>query len=198
MAFKKWCFTLFILLLMTAPNFSRADSTPQTTGAELIGGDFKLTDHTGKRVTLKSYSGKYLLVFFGFSHCPGVCPLGLRTIMSSLNQLGNLVDEIQPIFISVDPARDTQEVLAKYVKSFGPLLVGLRGSEKELAEVVGRYRAYYQKLSVPKDQPKESYLMDHSPIIYLMNRSGKYINHFSSTEGAKKISDKIKLAITAP
>lgn len=184
----------FGLLLQTSLVF--ADQ--KTTGAELIGGDFNLTDHTGKRVTLKSYSGKYLLVFFGFSHCPGVCPLGLRTIVSSLTQVGSLANEIQPIFISVDPARDTQEVLAKYVKSFGSLLVGLRGSEKELAEVVGRYRAYYQKLSVPKDQPKESYLMDHSPIIYLMNKSGKYISHFSSAEGAKKISEKIKLAITVP
>ncbi len=182
---------------MTAPNFSRADSTPQTSGAELTGGDFKLTDHTGKIVTLKSYSGKYLIVFFGFTHCPGVCPLGLRTIMGSLNLLGNLANEIQPIFISVDPARDTQEVLAKYVKSFGPLLVGLRGSEKELAEVVGRYRAYYQKLSVPKDQPKESYLMDHSPIIYLMSKSGTYMSYFSSNEGAKAISEKIKLTIKA-
>ncbi len=103
-------------------------SGPTTTGKALVGGPFTLTDDTGKQVTDKDYRGRYMLVFFGYTSCPDICPAGLQLISAALENLGKKADRITPIFISIDPARDTPEKLGAYVKNFNPRLVGLTGT----------------------------------------------------------------------
>src|SRR5262245_44144028 len=113
------------LLLLTNP---RPDANVETSGTALVGGPFTLVGTDGKTVTDQDFRGRYMLVFFGFTHCPDICPAELQMVAEALDKLGDKANEVVPIFISVDPERDTPEVLAAYVKSFGPKFVGLTGS----------------------------------------------------------------------
>jgi len=148
-----------------------------SSGTALIGGPFELTDHNGKRVTDKDFLGKYLLIFFGFTYCPDVCPSELQVMSAALDQLGPEADNIQPIFISIDPARDTPELMKEYVANFHPRLVGLTGSEDDIAKVAAVYRVYYAKPKGKENDP--DYLMDHSSILYFMGPDGKFLKHFT-------------------
>lgn len=188
----KWFFPLIIIasVLFIIYQKEKKEKPISVSGSELIGGSFFLTNHLGEKVSHKNFSDKYLLVFFGFTHCPDVCPTGLSTIMQAYNQLGDLRKIVQPIFISVDPDRDSLKVLANYVKAFGKELIGLRGSISETNKVVQLYRAYYKK--TPLKKGSFSYLMDHSSVIYFMNKQGKYIKHFSSSEGYRFMAEEIK------
>src|SRR6185312_12588134 len=114
-----------------------------TTGKALIGGPFTLVGKDGKPVTDQDFRGKYMLVFFGFTHCPDICPAELQMVAEALDRLGDKANEVIPIFISVDPERDTPEVLAAYVKSFGPKFVGLTGSPDQIAAATKAYRVSY-------------------------------------------------------
>lgn len=146
-------------------------------GKALIGGPFSLTDHTGKRVTEKDFASTKKLVFFGFTSCPDICPTGLQTIASALDQLGEKSSRIATLFITIDPARDTPEKLAEYVKSFHPRISGLTGSPEEIAAVAKAYRVYFQKVADEKNPG--DYTVDHSAFLYLMDENGQYIRHFA-------------------
>ncbi|MCB9090936.1 MAG: SCO family protein [Halobacteriovoraceae bacterium] len=156
---------------------------PETTGGHLIGGNFKLHDLKGKVVRGKDFTGKYLLVFFGFTSCPTVCPLGTKTMMSVYKSLKNIKNETVPVFITIDPEVDTPKRLKKFKERFGKQLVTLRGNKKETDDVVKMYRGYYSK--------KTRVNIDHSDIIYFMGKDGKYLSHFPSNLGASKIKEKI-------
>ena len=184
---------IIILILLFNSNLIAQQQTDKVTGSELIGGDFTLTNHTGKTVTNKDFFGKNTLVFFGFTNCPSICPLGLQRMISSLKKIDDFENYIIPIFISVDPKRDTTDRLSSYIKNFHPSLVGLTGNKEEINKVVKAYRAYYYKI---KDKNSDNYTIDHSSIIYLMNKEGKYLTHFSSTETSENISNKIKSFLT--
>jgi protein SCO1/2 len=148
-----------------------------TTGTALVGGPFRLVDHTGKRVTDADYKGRYLLVFFGFTHCPDICPTGLQVMSAALDQIGSKAERLRPVFITVDPERDTPDKLGQYVKAFHPSLIGLTGSIEEIANVAKAYRVYFKKVA---NGPKpDDYTMDHTSIIYLMNPDGSYLTHFT-------------------
>ena len=134
-----------------------------------IGGPFALVDQTGTKVTDQNWQGKWLLVYFGYTYCPDVCPTELQTISTALDQLGPDADKVVPIFITVDPDRDTPAALADYVKLFDPRLVGLTGTPQQIAEVAREYRVYYSKVT-PKGAT--TYLMDHSSFAYLMSPDG--------------------------
>lgn len=151
---------------------------PGTRGTALVGGPFSLVDHTGQARTDKDFAGKLMLVYFGYISCPDVCPIGLRLISTALGMMGDDAKEVQPIFITVDPARDTVSKMAEYVKIFHSSLIGLTGPEANIAEAAKAYRVYYQKSDSP---PKHShdYLLGHSSIIFLMDRQGRYLAHFS-------------------
>jgi len=149
----------------------------QVTGKALIGGAFTLTDNTGKHVTDQDFHGKYTLVFFGFTSCPDICPAGLQLIAGALQKLGTKAQLITPIFISVDPQRDTPEKLAAYVKNFDPRLVGLTGTPEEIAAVAKAYKVYYAK--VPSKERPDNYTMDHTSIIYVMDPKGEFVTHFT-------------------
>jgi cytochrome oxidase Cu insertion factor (SCO1/SenC/PrrC family) len=142
-----------------------------------IGGSFSLTNAaTGAAVTDKSFQGKWMLVYFGYTFCPDVCPTDLQRIVAALQQMGKASDRVVPIFITVDPARDTREALARYVALFSPKLVGLTGSQEAVDRVVSAYRVYVQK--VPAATPGAPYAVNHSAFIYLMDDKGRLAGVF--------------------
>lgn len=165
-------------------------SNTEVSGKALIGGPFTLVDDTGKRVTDKDYRGRYMLVFFGFTACPDICPAGLQLISAVLDKLGPKADRVTPIFISVDPQRDTPQKLAAYVKNFNPHLVGLTGTPEEIAAVAKAYKVYYQK--VPNESAPADYGMDHTSIIYLMDPNGEFVTHFMPTTTLDAMTAKLE------
>lgn len=158
-------------------------------GQALIGGHFQLTDHTGKRVTDLDFRGRYMLVFFGFTYCPDVCPSALQVMSAALDKLGPRAERITPLLITVDPERDTPEQLALYVKSFHPRLVGLTGTPAEVQQAIQVYRVYAKKVEDPKSTA--GYTFDHSSIIYVMNPDGTYRTHFAHTTNVEVMAERL-------
>ena len=163
------------------------------TGTALVGGPFTLIDQTGKKVTEKDFLGRYMLVFFGYTYCPDVCPTELQVMSAALDSLGSRADRIQPIFITIDPQRDTPEVMKQYVANFYPRLIGLTGSPEEIAAAAKAYRVYYSK--VDGKSGATDYLMDHSSIVYLMDTNGRFLKHFTYTTDAAELAKAIEAAI---
>jgi protein SCO1/2 len=141
---------------------------------EPIGGPFALIDQTGARRTDADFRGKILLVYFGFTYCPDVCPTDLQEIAAAIDRLGPAGDAVQPLFITVDPERDTPAHLKDYVPLFHPHLVGLTGSAAAIRDAARAYRAYYAKVPLERGD----YTVDHSAFIYLMGRDGAYLGFF--------------------
>lgn len=158
-------------------------------GQALVGGPFALTDQTGKRVTDKDFRGRYLLVFFGFTNCPDVCPSALQVMAAALDKLGPKGQKITPVFITVDPERDTPAQLASYLKSFHPRLVGLSGTPAEIEAVTKAYRVYVKKVADPKSSA--GYTFDHSAIIYLMGPDGAYLAHFTHASNVEAMAERL-------
>jgi protein SCO1/2 len=140
-------------------------------GRGTFGGPFTLTDQTGRTRSDSEFRGKLMIVYFGYTFCPDVCPADLMAITQALNALGPAAEGIQPVFITVDPERDTR-VLADYVAAFHHSLVGLTGSPEEIRKVANSYKAFYAK--VPGERSGE-YSIDHAGVIYLMGRGGEYL-----------------------
>lgn len=143
--------------------------------AVLIGGAFTLTDSEGKRRTDAEFRGKHMLVFFGFTNCPDFCPTALYGITQALEKLGPKADGLAPIFISVDPERDTPAQLKNYAQNFDKRIVMLTGTPQEIEAVARAYRVYYAKRPLEK---AGEYTMDHSAYMYLLDRDGRYLTHF--------------------
>jgi protein SCO1 len=150
-----------------------AQNSETVTGKALIGGPFSLVDTNGKRVRDTDFRGRYMLVFFGYTYCPDICPAGLQVISAALEQLGTAGEQITPVFITIDPARDTPDKLAAYLKSFNPRFIGLTGSPEEIATAIKAYRVYAKK--VPDERNPADYTMDHTSIVYLMNPAGNMV-----------------------
>lgn len=140
-----------------------------------IGGPFQLTDQHGKAVTDKNLKGKPTLIFFGYTHCPDVCPSSLFEISEVLRAMGKDADKVNAVFISVDPERDTPATMKDYLSSFDPHLEGLSGDPAETAKVITSYRVYAKKVPT-KDG---DYTMDHTALIYLMDRDGRFVSPFN-------------------
>jgi protein SCO1 len=140
-----------------------------------IGGPFQLTDQNGKPVTDKNLKGKPTLIFFGYTHCPDVCPTSLFEISEVLRAMGKDADKVNAVFISVDPERDTPATMKEYLSSFDPHLEGLSGDPAETAKVITSYRVYAKKVPT-KDG---DYTMDHTALIYLMDRDGRFVSPFN-------------------
>jgi protein SCO1 len=173
-----------ILILTSAPTGPRVESS----GKALVGGPFTLVDQTGKTVTERDFRGKYMLVFFGFTHCPDICPTELQVMAASLDELGPKAEKIVPIFITLDPERDTPEVVADYVKNFDPRFVGLTGSPEAVAAAAKAYRVAYSKVKPEGSTDDQNYSVDHSALIYLMGPDGKYVTHFTFGTPAPKMA----------
>ena len=162
----------------------------ETSGKALIGGPFALIDQTGKAVTDRDFRGKYMLVFFGFTHCPDICPAELQVIAATLDELGAKAKDVVPIFITLDPERDTQEAMAAYVKNFGQRFVGLTGSPEAIAAAAKAYRISYSKFQ--EDKTQSDYSIDHSALVYLMGKDGEYITHLPYGTPAAKMTETLR------
>jgi protein SCO1/2 len=167
-----------------------SDPSVETSGKALIGGPFTLVDQTGKTVTQQDFRGRYMLVFFGFTHCPDICPAELQAISASLDELGAKAAEVVPVFITLDPERDTQDVMADYVKNFGSRFVGLTGSPEAIAAAAKAYRIEYSNFQ--EDKTKADYSIDHSALVYLMGQDGEYITHFPYGTPASKMTETLR------
>ena len=158
--------------------------------AATIGGPFSLTNGAGQPVTDQSFRGKFMLVYFGYTFCPDVCPTTLNDVAQAVDKLGNGADRLQPLFITVDPARDTPAVIRQYAAAFSPRLDGLTGTDDQIATVAKAYRVYYKKHVIgpgPTD-----YTMDHSSILYVMDPAGHFVGVIRADEGADAIAADLK------
>lgn len=135
-----------------------------------LGGPFTLVDHTGRTVTERDFAGRVLLVYFGYTYCPDVCPTELGTMVAAIDAMGAAGERVTPVFITIDPERDTQAGIADYVSRFHPRMVGLTGTSEQIAQAARAYRVYYAKVQ-PRDTTE--YLMDHSSFIYLVGPDGR-------------------------
>lgn len=145
-------------------------------GEAKIGGPFTLVDGDGRTRTDAEFRGRLMLIYFGYTYCPDVCPTELQAMAQAVELLGEDASKVQPIFITVDPERDSPEVVKAYAANFGAGMIGLTGTPEQVAQAARAYRVYYRKAS---SESATDYLMDHSSIIYLMGPDGRFLTHFS-------------------
>jgi len=156
--------------------------------ASAIGGPFRLVDQNGKTVTDGDLKGKWSLVYFGYTHCPDACPTALNDISIALDGLGPKRDAVRPVFITVDPERDTAEVLKAYVTSFDAPIMALTGTPEEIAQAAKEYRVYYAK----HPEAGGDYSMDHSSVIYVMDPEGRFTASFTHENTPEDIAERLK------
>lgn len=160
-----------------------------------IGGPLDLVHHTGRRFSDAELAGSYRLVYFGYTYCPDMCPLGLQTMAEALDRLPpEIASKIQPIFVSVDPERDTPAVLKEYVAAFHPRLIGLTGTVEEIEAVKKAWRVYARK---SEEKRGEDYLVDHSTFTYLMGPDGRYLAHFGHGTSPEQMAERIRAILSA-
>lgn len=157
------------------------------------GKDFHLTDFRGKQVGLADFKGKVVVVFFGYTHCPDVCPTTLSDLSMVLKQMGGDANQVQVIFITVDPARDTPKVLSEYVPAFNPTFLGLYGTEAQTAATAKEFRVFYQKHYTSPS--KTDYTMDHSAGSYVFDKSGRLRLYLNYGEDPKAIAHDLELLV---
>ena len=157
-----------------------------------IGGPFELVDHTGKTVTDQSFHGQYVLLYFGYGFCPDVCPTELANMATAMDILGPKADNVTPVFITVDPERDTPEFLTDYVKNFHPRMIGLTGTPERIGTVAKSFKVYYAK---SRESAGDDYLMDHTSFVYLLGPDGRFMSLFRGQTDPQKIADTIAQSI---
>lgn len=166
------------------------DSDSSTASAQpLVKAEFALTDAHGKAVTQKDYRGRYMLVFFGFTHCPDICPTTLLLVQNVRGKLDN-GKKIVPILISVDPERDTPKVMGAYVSRFGSDVEGLSGTPEQVKTAADNFKAYYSKVEM--SDPSMGYMMNHSAFLYLIGPDGKFLAHFPNTIAENDLKASLK------
>jgi protein SCO1/2 len=178
---------LFALLAYLA--YANFAGTAQNAG--VVGGPFALVDQNGRTVTDKDFRDRWLIVYFGYTHCPDACPTALNTIGATLDQLGPKRARVTPLFVTIDPSRDTATVLKSYVASFGPEFVGLTGSEGAIAAVEQAYHVYAAK----RPTPDGGYDMDHSSVLYVMDPQGRFVTNFAEDTDAATLANRLKSLI---
>ncbi|MGE0222689.1 MAG: SCO family protein [Acetobacteraceae bacterium] len=161
---------LALLLIGTGSIFWLSGGNPTRS---MIGGPFTLVNGDGKTVTDRTFRGKYMLVYFGYTFCPDVCPTTLNTVADALDRLGSKADRIQPVFITVDPKRDSPEVVKQYAAAFGPRIIGLTGTPEQIDTAARAYRVYYKEHRTGPEP--NDYTMDHSSVLYLIGPDGAFV-----------------------
>ncbi|KAJ3295421.1 Cu-binding protein [Borealophlyctis nickersoniae] len=173
----------------------RAAAMNQGAGKPLVGGPFSLVDHDGRPVTDLDFRGKYMLVYFGYTFCPDICPEELEKMALVVDSLskkeGYSQETIVPIFISCDPKRDSVESIREYVRDFHPKFVGLTGTYAQIKRIAKAYRLYFSAPPRAVDDDETDYLVDHSIFFYLMDPNGKYVAHFGRTDTAEEVTEKV-------
>lgn len=190
-AFRLAAGMLACLFTMTGP----AQFSPVSVGLAASGDAttrFIMTASDGRTITDEDLSGKHLLVFFGYTHCPDICPTGLQVIAEVMDLLDDAGDEVQPLFITLDPARDTQAVLAEYVANFHPRILGLTGPQGMVDHVAKGYRVKHVKVSMPEQSGADAYSIDHSASIFHMGPDGQQLGRFPPGVSAEEIAEAIR------
>jgi protein SCO1 len=175
------------LLAGTAFFLHRSEAT-RTAQPSSVGGPFTLVDQDGQTITEKTFAGKPLLVFFGFTHCPDVCPTTLFEISEALNRLGPDAQKMAALFVSVDPDRDKPETLKTYLSNFNPAIRGATGSETQLKDMARAYRAYFAR---GKEEAGE-YSMDHTAVVYLMDANGQFVAPLNTKRAPEAVAAELK------
>lgn len=182
---------IFLLSIVTACGSSRQES--QLFGTNITGADFantlSLTDHTGKKRALSDFKGKTIALFFGYTHCPDVCPTTMSDLAMAMKLMGKRSDEVQVLFVTLDPERDTQEVLAKFVPSFDSRFIGLYGTLEQTAETAKNFRIFYAKQS---ETGNKNYTIDHSAGVYAFDKEGKVRIYIKFGEKPSEIASDLK------
>jgi protein SCO1 len=196
MARAVWLICISLWLALTP---LRAQDVPARSPAEImdilmwnrepVGGPFELIDHSGRTRTEQDFRGRLMLVYFGFTYCPDVCPTDLQAIGLAVDKLGADSANVQPLFVTVDPERDTPAHLAEYVKLFHPRLIGLTGSAEAIRKAADAYKVYYARVDLNKDA---GYTVDHTAFIYLMGRDGNYLGFFPPGTSADRMVEIIR------
>ena len=175
-------------------NFDQSHVSRMTLTPEEITGEFALIDHTGAPRTNQDFLGKHTLIYFGFTWCPDVCPSAMLTMSQVIEDLSAQDTTVQPLFITVDPQRDTVEKLAAYVSAFVPDLVGLTGSEEAVAKALESFGIYRRSHAAGPDDI--DYLVDHASFFYLMGPDGKFIQYYEPRQGPTKLAIEIERQLT--
>lgn len=179
---------VWIAALAVAAGWIAWDATQG--GKPTIGGAFQLLDQDGKIFSSEQLKGRPTLIYFGFTYCPDVCPTSLLLMETAIERLGpDAAKKVNLVFITIDPERDTPALLKGYVPNFGPTFIGLTGTPQQIADVTRAYRVYYQKVPGRDGGP---YLMDHSSIVYLLDRNGRFVTHFTHDTKAEQIANAVR------
>ncbi len=195
----QWLWLRFDRAVPTAPpsvtsTYSAGNASAGAIGAATAGGDFSLIDHDGRRVTAASFGDRFLLLSFGYTNCPDICPMTLDTLAQVLEQLGPLSDRLQPLFVTLDPERDSPTVLADYVPHFDPRIVGLGGSVAEVRATARGFGVRYAKAGTGPD-----YGIDHSAAFYLAAPDGRVLHYFRHDIDPAALTRKVATVLrTAP
>ncbi len=158
-----------------------------------VGGDFSLVDHDGRPANLASFSGNYALIFFGFTHCRKVCPEALSRISGALQELGELGSHIQALYITVDPVRDTPEVLKAFLSTRYPMFTGLTGEQEKIDEARAQFRVFARRVADQEDP--DGYAVPHSALIYLLDERGQFVRHFADGVSHQELVDGLRSAL---
>lgn len=182
---------LFIVFLAVLAAFLNTVPRPgpASYGQAQIGGSFTLTDTTGRARTDADFSGRLMLVYLGYTHCPDICPATLEMMSTTLKTLGPEADKVAPLFITLDPKHDTPEALGAYLKDFDPRITGLTGSPEDIKSVTHAYKAYASEAT---NTAPGNMIIDHSGLLYLMDRNGKYLRHFEHNVKSEELLTAIK------
>lgn len=172
------------------------DSVSHDRLATQFGGPFSLVDQTGKRLGDTDFRGRFMLVYFGFTRCTDTCPVDLPIIAQALDAIGPLADRVAPIFVTVDPDNDTPAVIAPYVAAFHPRLIGLTGSEAEIAAIAKAYKVHRRKLTQAHHGAGE-YAVDHGSLTYLMDRNGRFLTLLPHNAGADRLATVLRKYLEA-
>lgn len=186
-------FSLYSIKILDPGPKPSPEKTVLSYGNANIGGDFKLNSTLGSSFTPQNMLGKVSLIYFGFASCPDICPTTLQVMSIALNELNEReLQQVLPIFVSVDHERDRKKEVKDFLADFHPKFVGLYGSEDEVKKMADQYKVFYSKVDPQDDDFKDVYLIDHTAIIYVMDKNGHYIKHFSSKVSSDEIVKELR------
>ncbi len=181
--------------ILTTPSTDKKKYTTEKTETSVdIGGEVELRNLAGNNENTSIYKGRYRLVYFGFTYCPDICPSALNIISQTINILDKYRIDIVPIFITIDPQRDTEQLLGPYLSHFNKKIIGYTGTDEQIKSAADKFKVYYATISRPEIGPND-YLLDHSSFIYFLDKEGKYIKHFPSTASPEEIANSINIYI---
>lgn len=185
---------LIILGLLTNDLMKSNTATEQVSATPMLSIEYDLINQEGKPTTQLDFAGRYQLVYFGFAFCPDICPFTLDVMSEALNQIGDRADIIQPIFISLDPARDTPDELATYIDSFFPGFIALTGTDAQVEAAAKSFKVYFQKVEDPNSAG--GYVIDHTSIVYVIDPDGDLVHFFTHKDTAETIATKLNALLS--